>query len=496
MQTPQSADETAGSGTPLVRGIGLGSATALNMIDMIGVGPFITIPLIVTAMGGPQAMLGWILGAVLAICDGLVWAELGAAMPGSGGSYRYLKEIYGPQKLGRLISFLFIWQLSFSAPLSIASGSVGLSQYAAFFWPGLEHVWATQTWSLHLPLAGTLQVSWVAMPATLVAIGVCLFTAFLLYRRITVIGRLSKVLWVGVMGTIGWIIFVGLTHFNARQAFDFPPGAFTLSRDFFHGLGGAMLIAAYDYWGYYNVCFLGDEIKEPGKNIPRALLLSIVAVACLYVVMNISILGVVPWRELVQSGASNSKLYVVSTFMQRAYGSASGAGAVVSVLIMWTAFASVFSLMLGYSRVPYAAAADGNYFRAFAKVHPVHQFPYVSLLALAGVAALFCFLRLADLIAALVVIRILLQFLVQSIGVIVLRIRRPDMARPFRMWLYPVPALLAAGSFIFILISRKDFLREIRYAGVILVLGLIIYCVRAWRRGEWPFGRSSLVEGR
>jgi amino acid transporter len=496
MQTPQSADETAGSGTPLVRGIGLGSATALNMIDMIGVGPFITIPLIVTAMGGPQAMLGWILGAVLAACDGLVWAELGAAMPGSGGSYRYLKEIYGPQKLGRLISFLFIWQLSFSAPLSIASGSVGLSQYAAFFWPGLEHVWATQTWSLHLPLAGTLQISWVAMPATLVAIGVCLFTAFLLYRRITVIGRLSKVLWVGVMGTIGWIIFVGLTHFNARQAFDFPPGAFTLSRDFFHGLGGAMLIAAYDYWGYYNVCFLGDEIKEPGKNIPRALLLSIVAVACLYVVMNISILGVVPWREMVQWGASNSKLYVVSSFMQRAYGTASWTGGLVSILIMWTAFASVFSLMLGYSRVPYAAAADGNYFRAFAKVHPVHKFPYVSLLALAGVAALFCFLRLADLIAALVVIRILLQFLVQSIGVIVLRIRRPDMPRPFRMWLYPVPALVAAGSFIFILISRKDFLREIRYAGVILVVGLMIYCVRAWRRGEWPFGSSSLVEGR
>jgi APA family basic amino acid/polyamine antiporter len=472
----------------LVRGIGLGSATALNMIDMIGVGPFITIPLIVTAMGGPQAMVGWILGAVLAACDGLVWAELGAAMPGSGGSYRYLKEIYGPQKLGRLVSFLFIWQISFSAPLSIASGCVGLSQYAAFFWPGLERVWAARTLSLDLPLLGKFSLSLLAMPATLVAIGACLVTAFLLYRRITVIGRLSKVLWVGVMGTIGWIIFVGLTHFNARQAFDFPPGAFALSRDFFHGLGGAMLIAAYDYWGYYNVCFLGDEIKEPGKNIPRALLLSIVGVACLYVVMNISILGVVPWREMVQSGASNSKLYVVSTFMQRTYGQ--GAGAVVSVLIMWTAFASVFSLMLGYSRVPYAAAVDGNYFRAFAKVHPKHQFPYVSLLALAGVAALFCFLRLADLIAALVVIRILLQFLVQSIGVIVLRIRRPDMPRPFRMWLYPIPALAAAGSFIFILISRKDFGREIRYAGVILVVGLIVYCMRSWRRGEWPFGRA------
>jgi amino acid transporter len=324
------------------------------------------------------------------------------------------------------------------------------------------------------------------MPATLLAIGVCLFTAFLLYRRITAISWLSKLLWVGVMGTIGWIIFAGLTHFNARQAFDFPAGAFSLSHDFFRGLGGAMLIAAYDYWGYYNVCFLGDEVKNPGKNIPRALLLSILAVACLYVVMNVSILGVVPWRELAQSGASNSKLYVISTFMQRVYGHR--AASVVSALVMWTAFASVFSLTLGYSRVPYAAAVDGNYFRAFARVHPVHQFPYVSLLALAGVAALFCFLRLADLIAALVVIRIILQFLVQSIGVIVLRIRRPEMARPFRMWLYPVPALVAAGSFVFILISRAGFLREIRYAAVILLVGIVVYCVRAWRRREWPFG--------
>ncbi|MFY9844049.1 MAG: APC family permease [Terriglobales bacterium] len=482
-----------GGSTPkpqLVRGIGLGSATALNMIDMIGVGPFITIPLIISAMGGPQAMLGWVLGAVLAICDGLVWAELGAAMPGSGGSYRYLKEIYGPQKLGRAVSFLFIWQLSFSAPLSIASGAIGLSQYAAFFWPHLELVWATHTWALRLPIVGTLQLTWVAMPATFLAIGVCGLTAFLLYRRITAIARLTKVLWLGVMGTIGWIIFAGLTHFNAHRAFDLPPGAFSFSRDFFHGLGGAMLIAAYDIGGYYNVCFLGDEVKDPGKNIPRALLLSILAVACLYVVMNVSILGVIPWRELAQSGASNSKLYVVSTMMQRLYGQ--GAASIISVLVMWTAFASVFSLTLGYSRVPYAAALDGNYFRAFARVHPVHHFPYVSLLALTGVAAVFCFLRLADLIAALIVIRIVLQFLVQSIGVIVLRIRRPDMPRPFRMWLYPLPALVAAGSFIFILISRKDFLREVRYAGVILVVGVAIYIVRAWQRREWPFAEPAI----
>ncbi len=474
---------------PLIRGMGLGSATALNMIDMIGVGPFITLPLIVSAMGGPQAMLGWVVGALLAVCDGLVWAELGAAMPGSGGSYRYLKEIYGPRGLGRLVSFLFIWQLSFSAPLSIASGSLGLAQYAAYYWPGLEHRYAVLNGIAEIPLLGHLEVSALVMPGTFVAIGTCVLVVFLLYRRITVIGQLSKLLWVGVMGTIAWIIFAGVTHFHAQQAFDFPPGAFTLSTSFFQGMGAALLISAYDYWGYYNVCFLGDEVKDPGKNIPRAMLLSIVIVACLYLVMNISILGVVPWREVAEAGHANSKLYVVSVFMERAYGP--WAARLVTGMVMWTAFASVFSLMLGYSRVPYAAALDGNYFRAFARVHPKHRFPYVSLLALGGVAALFCFLRLADVIAALVVIRILLQFLVQAVGVIVLRVKRPDLPRPFRMWLYPVPALMASAGFLFILFGRKNFGKELRLAVFILILGLIVYLVRAWREQEWPFVRMA-----
>jgi len=469
----------------LIRGMGLGSATALNMLDMIGVGPFITMPLIVSAMGGPQAMLGWILGAGFAVCDGLVWAELGAAMPGSGGSYRYLKEIYGPKKLGRLISFLFIWQLSFSAPLSIASGCLGMAGYAAYFWPGLEHTYASRTSIVQIPGLGKLQWTYLVNTGTLLAVGMCLLAVLLLYRRITVIGRMSKVLWVVVMGTIAWIIFAGLTHFDAGRAFDFPAGAFTLSRGFFNGLGAAMLIGTYDYWGYYNVCFLGDEVQDPARNIPRALLLSILLVACLYILMNLSILAVVPWREMVATGKANSGLYVVSVFMQRIYGT--WAAKLVTGLVMWTAFASIFSLMLGYSRVPYAAALDGNYFSAFARVHPEGRFPYISLIALGAVAAVFCFLRLADVIAALVVIRIMLQFLVQAIGVIVLRIRRPDMPRPFKMWFYPLPALIAAAGFSYILWFRPNAAKEVRYAVVILVIGLVVYMVRAWKRTEWPF---------
>ncbi|HUK46386.1 MAG TPA: APC family permease [Terriglobales bacterium] len=473
----------------LIRGIGLWSATTLNMIDMIGVGPFITIPLVVSAMGGPQAMLGWVLGALLATCDGLVWAELGAAMPGSGGSYQYLREIYGPNRLGKLVSFLFIWQLSFSAPLSIASGAIGFAGYASFLVPGLEQEYTARNWSLHLPLIGTLQFRWAASGATFIAIGIVLIAVLLLYRRITQIGWLSKFLWFGVVGTIGWIIFAGLTHFNLGRALSFPPGAFSLNKNFWLGLGSAMLIATYDYWGAYNVCFLGDEVKEPSKNIPRALLLSILLVACLYLMMNISILGVVDWREMLHAQSSNNRLYVVSTFMQRIYGP--WAANLVTVLVMWTAFASVFSLMLGYSRVPYAAALDGNYFKVFGRVHPTYRFPHISLLALGGAGLLFCFFSLADVISALVVIRILLQFILQAIGIIILRVRRPDMPRPFRMWFYPVPAILAILGFGYILFARKDFLREIRYAVVILIVGIFLYLLRAWRNRDWPF-RTAL----
>jgi basic amino acid/polyamine antiporter, APA family len=472
----------------LVRGIGLAQATTLNMIDMIGVGPFITIPLIITAAGGPQAMLGWILGALFALCDGLVWAELGAAMPNAGGSYEYLKQIYGPKSLGRLLSFLFIWQLSFSAPLSIASGCIGLSHYAGYLWPGLERTLFADAFHLPMPLIGTLEIRLLVMPATGVAIATCALVILLLYRRISVIGRLAQFLWVGVAVAVGWVIIAGLTHFSAARAFDFPPDAFQLSPAFFTGLGAAMLIATYDYWGYYNVCFLGGEVKDPGKAIPRALIISIFAVAALYIVMNISVLGVVSWRELA-SHAADQDNYVISVMMQRIYGT--WAGRLIAALIMWTAFASVFSLLLGYSRVPYAAALDGNYFRAFAKIDPERRVPKVALLALGGVAMLFCFLRLADVIAALVVIRILLQFIVQAVGVMVLRRRRPGMPRPFRMWLYPAPALLAIFGFLFVLISRRNFLREIRYAVAILVAGVAIYLLRSWRRREWPFAHAE-----
>ena len=473
----------------LIRGVGVAGATTLNMIDMIGVGPFITMPLIIAAMGGPQAMIGWIVGAILVMCDGLVWAELGASIPRSGGPYNYLQEIYGPKRFGRLMSFLFIWQLQFSAPLSMASGCLGFALYAAYIFPGLGTSLFQQDLKATIPVIGDFSASILATYGTFVAIGICVFCVFLLYRKITIIEKMGKFLWVGVMAAIAWVVFAGLTNFDPAIAFDFPPDAFVLKPEFFLGLGSALLIAVYDYWGYYNVNFFAGEVKDPEKTIPRSIILSIAAVSAIYIVMNIAILGVIPWREFMGTADTEARRYVISVFIERLYGST--AGVIATLLIMWTAFSSVFSLLLGYSRVPYAASLDGNYFKVFSKLHPKHKFPFVSLLTLGGIAALFCFLRLADVIAALVVIRIIIQFLAQIIGLLILRSRRPEMPRPFRMWLYPIPAVFAILGFLYVLFARQNFQKEVKYAAVLIVLGTVIYLVRSYKRKEFPFNNAE-----
>ena len=470
----------------LPRTLGLSGAVALNMLDMIGVGPFITLPLILAAMGGPQAMLGCVLGAVLAVCDGLVWAELGAAMPEAGGSYAFLRRIYsgadGTRRLGRFVAFLFIFQLMFSAPLSVASGCIGLGQYASYLWPSL----ATHT------TAHTLHLGWYSAgvsvgPATAVAIAAVLVAVTILYRGLAKLRAVTATMWCVVMGLIAWILATGLLHGHLRQAFTFPAGAFALTPAFFLGLGSAMLIATYDYWGYYNITFLGGEVQDARRTVPRAILISIALVAALYMAMNISVLAVLPWQGLVGVSSADSaaatglaaRRAVISTFMEVAYGPHLGPalGKLAAVLVMGTAFASVFSLLLGYSRIPYAAARDGNFFRVFGRLHR-RGFPHRSLLLLGAVAVCFCFFSLADVIAALVVLRILLQFLMQQVGVMVLRQTQPEMKRPFRAWLYPLPPLVAIAGFLFILIKRTNFQREILMAAVVIVLGSAVYALR------------------
>jgi APA family basic amino acid/polyamine antiporter len=462
----------------LERSLTLRGAVTLNLLDMIGVGPFLTLPLLLAAMGGPQAMLGWVLGAGLAACDGLVWAELGAAMPEAGGTYAYLEKMF-PGKWGRWLSFLFVFQLFFSAPLSVASGCIGLAQYAGFLAPG-----SITTGAIHTLHTGAYSFGVSAGSATWVAMAVVLLAVVLLYRRLAAMRALATAMLVVVLMTIAWAIVTGLLHGEWSRVMAFPAGAWHLDRGFFAGLGSAMLIATYDYWGYYNVTFLGGEAREPGRTIPRAVLWSIGIVALLYLGLNASVLSVMGAPAMIANNSIEARRALLSEFMKVAYTPSLGShaaawlGRVAAVMVMVTAFASVFSLLLGYSRIPFAAARDGNFPAVFGRLHPTKLFPVVSLLVLAGMACLFCFFSLSDVIAALVVLRIVLQFSLQHVGVIVLRMRRPEMPRPFRIWLYPVPPLLALAGFGFLVFSRPNFPRELALATGVALLGSVVFVGR------------------
>jgi amino acid transporter len=446
----------------LHRRFGLLQATALNMSNMIGIGPFITIPVLMSALGGPQAMLGWIVAVLIAIPDGMVWSELGAAMPGSGGSYLYLRESFGRTTFGRLMAFLFIWQFILSGPLEIASGCIGFAQYLGYLWPAItrkENQWLAQ----------------------LVAAAVAGATVVLLYRRIGTVGKITVRLWCGTLLTVGIVIVSGTMNFDAKRAFDFPPGAFQFSWGFVLGLGAASRVGIYDYLGYYDVCYIGDEVRQPGRVIPRSILISLVVVALFYVAINLSLIGVVPWREFVP--AKDPPDPVASMFIEKLYG-AKAAG-VFTVLVLWTAVGSVFALMLGYSRIPYAAAQNGDFFKVFGRLHPKKDFPHVSLLVIGLVSIVCSFLPLLTVIDALLITRILVQFIGQIVAVMLLRKRAPEMPRPYRIWLYPLPCLLALAGWLFVFATASW--RLIGFGLATVAAGVIFFLIWSRETKRWPF---------
>jgi fructoselysine transporter len=455
MENPISNPSSAPVQPQLERGLGLKEAVALNMIEIVGIGPFITSSLVIKAMGGPQALIAWLAGALLATLDAFVWSELGAAMPKAGGTYVFLREAYGPQTWGRLMSFLFVCQTLIQAPLTVASAAIGFKDYAKF----LYHF----SWWQEKAVAG----------------GLVILLIVLLYRRITTIGKISVFLWVGVVGTMLWLIGSGVYHFDPKLAFDFPPGAFQFSSVWFAGLGAAMLSTVYSYLGYYNICHLGGEVRDPQKNIPRGIFLSILGIAILYLSMQTSILGVIPWRE-----AQNSP-HLISLFVERLYGT--GIARFATVMVLWIAMASIFSVLLGYSRVPYSAAVDGNFFPVFARLHPTKHFPHVSLLFLGAIS--FCFsltLRLETAIAAILAMRLLVQFIGQAVGVMLLHKRWGPEKLPFKMWFYPVPAVLTMLAWGWLFWHTGP----IRKWGLLeILLGVIAFLVWTREMRQWPFAQ-------
>ena len=434
------------SAPKLERGLSLYQATAINMIDMVGIGPFVTLPIIVGLMHGPASILAWLLGALLAYMDGMVWAELGAKWPEAGGSYVFLQKLYKDLKIGRLMAFLFIWQTTIQAPLVIASGAIGFSKYFSYLVP-LTDIQKKM-------VSGTLVILLVA----------------LLYRNIKSIGKISVVLWVITGGTILWLILSGIGHFNAAQAFDIKFDGFDTSTLLFVALGKSSLNAVYSYLGYYNVCHLGAEIKDPAKNIPRSILLSITGIAILYLGMQTMILGVLPWQTVAGSD------FVASIYFEHIYNSHL-VGQIATCLILVIALASLFSAILGYSRIPYAAAQNGDFFEIFGRVHPKYKFPHISLLAIGGVGFLFSLLfRLGEVITAILMMRMLIQFVSQAVGLIAWHYQKPTEERPFKMPLFPLPAIISISIWMYIFYSND--LKYKIYAFAIIGSGILAYFIR------------------
>jgi fructoselysine transporter len=437
----------------LERRLGLLQATAINMIDMVGIGPFVVLPIVIQLMYGPWFIYAWIAGALLSLVDSLIWSELGAALPNAGGSFYFLRTAYGEKSWGKLMSFLYTWQTMIQAPLVIASGAIGFSYYAGYLFELND------------------------ITSRMVSGGVVILLTALLYRNISTIGKMSTLLWVGVVGTILWIIWGGLQNGHLFEPIKVMNDGLQLNAFFGVALGAASVKTIYSYLGYYNVCHLGSEIKDPAKIIPRSMLLSVVGIAFLYLLMNMSVVSVIPWQEAAQSK------FIVSLFLEKLYGTT--AATIGTVLILWIAFASLFAVMLGYSRVPYAAAKEGEFFSVFARLHPTKHFPHIALIGLGFTAFVFSLLfKLTEVITAILAMRILVQFVGQAMGLMMMR-KNKTIAFPFKMPLYPLPVIVAIIMWLAIFISTG---LTFMYSGLIVIAtGIIAYLIKAKRNKEWPF---------
>jgi APA family basic amino acid/polyamine antiporter len=465
----------------LHRHFGLLHATALNVTMIVGAGVFVTIPLMLGKLPGPYALLGWLACGLLILVDGQVWSELGAALPGSGGSYLYLLECYGRQRWGRLMAFLFVWQFLISGPLEIASGLIAAAMFLAGASPDLAAFNEQWTWKLDLLSQANLAIT--VSPTRVAAFGLGLGLLLLLYQRITAVGRVTLALWWGVLGVMAWILVEGLLHADLGRLFDFSGQAASWPASFGAGLGQAMLLAMYAYLGYYSICYLGDEVRDPGRTIPRSIVLSAALVCVLFVALHVAMLGVVPWQEAAASAARSDDYNLPADFMRRLHGA--WAPLLVTLLLIWSCAGSVFAGLLGYSRIPFGAARCGHFFAALGRVHPTHRMPHVSLLLVGGLTLFWSFFDLGNVINALLVTRILEQFIGQIVGLMLLRGLQPDRPRPYRMPLYPLPCLLALAGWLYLYFSAGPLFIGLGLAT--LLAGVAVFRLWSWRRRHWPF---------
>jgi amino acid transporter len=469
----------------LQRHFGLLQATALNITQIVGAGVFITIPFMVKELPGIYALLGWLVAGAVMLFDSLIWSELGATFPGSGGSYLYLLECFGRKRWGRLMAFLFIWQFLISGPLELGSGLIAIAQFSSKVTEGVSEFNDRHT--IECTIWEREEVSLSISPSRIFALTMGVLIVGMLYRRVAVLGKLTVTIWVGVLAVLGWILIEGFWHFDPAIAF--AHAAFP--EDFATHLGAAMRLAMYSYLGYYSVCYIGDEVRNPGRTIPRSILLSAAAVLVLFVGAHLAMLGTVPWHTIPMVKPDIDNYSLPAAFMAKIHGA--WAVKLVTVLLVWTCFGSAFAGMLAYSRIPYGAARYGHFFAVFGRVHPRLAIPHISLLLVGGLTLVWSFFSLDNVITALITTRIIEQFIGQIVAVVLLRRTQPDRMRPYKMWLYPLPCALALLGWLYMYVTAK-----LLYIGLglgTLTAGIGAFLYWSWLTGGWPFGKRIDPQG-
>lgn len=485
------------------RTLGLRSAIAVNMTQMCGIGPFVTIPLIVKAMGGPQAMFVFLIGAVIALADGLVWAELGAAMPGAGGTYLYLREAF-QYRSGRLMPFLFIWTAMISIPLIMSTGVIGLVNYLSYYYaPIIRSADAA-------PVHGIMKYVAVTPLGAIISLAIVALVVVALYQRIGRIEKLANVFFLVMLMAVGAVVVASYTHFHPDLAFAFTNGAFSwpwkTAGEFYHatqnaatgsapppvgvmgvfyiGLGYGLVNAVYDYAGYNTAAYMGEELTDPGRVIPRSIVLSVLGMMSIYLVLQIGVLGVLPWEQIATSDS------IGSIVLEHTWGRT--AAHVFTAFIVVTAFASITMGLLGGSRVPYHAARDRLFFPIFGRLHERLNFPYIALLVMAAVMVIGSLFSLGEVISMLTAVMVLVQGISQIAALTVLRKRQPALRRPYRMWLYPLPSIIALLGWTFVYYSSGWM--PIALSIGWLALGVVAFIIWAGSEGTWPFGPKEIRE--
>jgi amino acid transporter len=381
-------------------------------------------------------------------------------------------------------------------PLIMSTGVIGIAQYVGFFWTNMTY------WESHG-----------------IALAVCAAVLIALYRDISEIRFLTTALWIIMLVTVALVIAAALPHFDAKLAFAFPKSAFWLTGPvdpaatggnpatmphlptFFSGLGAGLIIAIYDYLGYNTTAYMGSELKNPGRTLPRSIIYSIVGMMAIYLCIQLGVLGVIPWEKVAASQT------IASDVVEATWGK--GAAYVVTGLILVTAAASVFTGLLGGSRVPFNAAKDRMFLPMFGKLHATKNFPHYAVITMVVITAIGSFFSLADVINVLTAVMILVQCIAQVAALVILRVKQPGLRRPYRMFLYPVPAVLALIAWCYLFYSSSDVTIPVTWLHVgresvtvnamylavgWLVLGVVSFLIWAAFEKTWPFGVKEIRE--